>query len=57
MGVADPIGAIELGKEAVLLVVEGDPTCTLEDLRNVKAAFRGGVKVPKPSHTPSGGYG
>ena len=46
MGISDRIGTIEPGKEADLLVVEGDPSRNLKDLRKVKAVFRGGVSVP-----------
>jgi len=46
MGVSGRIGTVEPGKEADLLVVEGDPSRDLEDLRKVKAVFRAGVKVP-----------
>ena len=49
MGVSKRIGTIEPGKEADLLLVEGDPSRNLEDLHKVRAVFRGGVKVPGPS--------
>ena len=48
-GVAIQGATIESGKEADLLVVEGNPFRNLEELRKVKAVFRGGVKVPCPS--------
>ena len=54
MGVSDRIGTIEAGKEADLLVVDGDPTRDLEDLRKVKAVFRGGVSVPVSPSSPNG---
>ncbi len=54
MGVSDRIGTIEPGKEADMLVVEGDPSHNLEDLRKVAAVFRGGEKVPGSSPNPRG---
>lgn len=59
MGVSNRIGTIEPGKEADLLVVEGDPCRDLGDLRKVKAVFRGGCKIANAgvnySDIPSGG--
>ena len=56
MGVSDRIGTIEPGKEADLLVVEGDPSHKLENLRKVAAVFRGGEKVPgNLENRPKGG--
>ena len=57
MDVSNRLGTIEPGKEADLLVVEGDPSRNLEDLRKVKAVFLGGVPVPvsAPGSNPSGG--
>ena len=44
-------GTIEQGKDADLLLVDGDPAKDLESLRNVSAVFRCGRRValdPKP---------
>jgi len=46
LGIKDSIGTIEPGKEADLLVVNGDPSQNLEQLRDVAAVFKGGVRVP-----------
>ena len=39
------VGTVEAGKEADLLVVEGDPSKDLGALGNVKAVFKGGQRV------------
>ena len=39
------VGTVEAGKEADLLVVEGDPSKDLGALGNVKAIFKGGQRV------------
>ena len=41
----DTIGTVETGKEADLLVVNGDPSQGLECLRDVVAVFKGGSRV------------
>ncbi|GIT01844.1 MAG: hypothetical protein CM1200mP27_04690 [Chloroflexota bacterium] len=41
LGIFDTIGTVEAGKEADLLVVNGDPTQDLECLRDVVAVFKG----------------
>ena len=46
LGIADSIGTVEQGKAADLLVVNGDPTQDLENLRDVAAVFKGGARVP-----------
>ncbi|PKB81009.1 MAG: hypothetical protein BZY88_07225 [SAR202 cluster bacterium Io17-Chloro-G9] len=43
MGILDQTGTIEPGKQADLLVVHGDPTKNLEDLRKVEAVVHNGV--------------
>jgi len=45
LGIADSIGTVEAGKQADLLVVNGDPTQDLENLRDVAAVFKGGARV------------
>lgn len=44
--IIDSIGTVEAGKEADLLVVDGDPSVDLECLRNVAAVFKGGNRIP-----------
>ncbi len=40
----DPsIGSISLGKQADLVIVRGDPSKTISDIRNVETVFRRGV--------------
>jgi imidazolonepropionase-like amidohydrolase len=46
LGNLDSIGTIEAGKEADLLVVNGDPSQDLECLRDVAAVIKGGNRVP-----------
>ena len=45
LGIFDTIGTVEAGKEADLLVVNGDPTQDLECLRDVVAVFKAGKRV------------
>jgi len=45
LGNLDTIGTVETGKEADLLVVNGDPSQDLECLRDVVAVFKGGSRV------------
>jgi imidazolonepropionase-like amidohydrolase len=48
-GVADRIGSLEVGKEATLIVTDGDP---LEIRTNVRRVFIGGEEIPMDSrHT------
>ncbi len=46
LGISDSIGTVEAGKEADLLVVNGDPSQDLLQLRDVAAVFKGGCRVP-----------
>jgi len=39
------VGTLEVGKEADILVVAGDPTKEISDLRNVLAVYLGGARV------------
>ncbi len=48
VGLGASIGTVEAGKEADLLVVNGDPTGDLERLRDVRAVFKGGQSVVLP---------
>ena len=45
LGIFDTIGTVETGKQADLLVVNGDPTQDLECLRDVVAVFKAGERV------------
>lgn len=45
LGIANTIGTVEAGKQADLLVVNGDPSQDLECLRDVAAVFKGGKRV------------
>ncbi|MDA1127315.1 MAG: amidohydrolase family protein [Chloroflexi bacterium] len=45
LGIMDSIGTVEPGKEADLLVVNGDPSQDLEHLRDVAAVFKGGRRI------------
>ncbi|MDA0264261.1 MAG: amidohydrolase family protein [Chloroflexi bacterium] len=45
LGIDNIIGTVEAGKEADLLVVNGDPTQNMENLRDVAAVFKGGDRV------------
>jgi len=40
---ADRIGSLEVGKQADLVVVAGDPAANISDIRNVEMVFRQGV--------------
>ena len=46
LGIQSSIGTVEAGKEADLLVVNGDPSQELECLRDVAAVFKGGTRIP-----------
>lgn len=43
LGVADRVGSIALGKQADLVVVAGNPSSRIADVRNVQIVFRQGV--------------
>ncbi|MGH8242923.1 MAG: amidohydrolase family protein [Steroidobacteraceae bacterium] len=43
LGLADHIGSIAPGKHADLLVVKGDPSKTIADIRNVAIVFKDGI--------------
>ena len=43
LGRADRVGSIEVGKQADLVVIAGDPSTTISDIRNVEMVFRQGV--------------
>jgi len=43
LGIADRTGSVAVGKEADLIVVRGDPSTRIEDIRNVRTVFSNGV--------------
>lgn len=43
LGIADRTGMVAAGKEADLIVVRGDPSARIEDIRNVRTVFSNGV--------------
>jgi imidazolonepropionase-like amidohydrolase len=44
-GIADLVGSLTPGKFADILVVRGDPSRHISDIRNVQAVFKGGSEV------------
>ena len=46
LGIQSSVGTVEPGKEADLMVVNGDPSQDLECLRDVAAVFKGGTRIP-----------
>ncbi|MEE8465165.1 MAG: amidohydrolase family protein [Dehalococcoidia bacterium] len=46
LGIGGTIGTVEAGKEADLLLVNGDPTEDLQCLRDVAAVFKAGARIP-----------
>ncbi len=43
LGIADKTGSITVGKQADLVLVTGDPSASIGDIRNVELVFRQGV--------------
>jgi len=43
MGRAERIGSIAVGKQADLVVIDGDPSARIEDIRRVTLVFKQGV--------------
>lgn len=43
LGRADRTGSIAVGKQADLVIVRGDPSATVSDIRNVELVFKNGV--------------
>ena len=48
LGRDDRIGTIAPGKQADLVVVRGDPSTRIADVRNVELVFKGGVGYDAP---------
>ena len=54
IGVSDLVGTLKEGKEADLLVVDGNPADDIKAIRNVLAVFQGGSQVvASPTHPRS----
>ena len=47
LGMDDSLGAIEAGKYADLIAVDGDPTKDVTELERVKWVMKGGIVVKK----------
>jgi enamidase len=43
LGRESRIGSIAVGKQADLVVIDGDPSTTIADVRNVETVFKGGI--------------
>jgi len=43
LGIADRTGTIAVGKQADLVLINGDPSTTISDIRNVELVFRQGI--------------
>jgi imidazolonepropionase-like amidohydrolase len=43
LGVDDKVGTIAAGKQADLVLIQGNPTAKISDVRNVKIVFKDGV--------------
>ena len=43
LGRADRVGSIEVGKQADLVVIDGNPAATIADIRKVELVFKQGV--------------
>jgi len=40
---ADRIGSLDVGKQADIVVVKGDPSANIKDIENVEVVFKNGV--------------
>jgi imidazolonepropionase-like amidohydrolase/GNAT superfamily N-acetyltransferase len=43
LGIADRAGSIHIGKQADLVVIDGDPSTNIQDIRRVELVFRQGI--------------
>lgn len=43
LGIADRVGSLAVGKQADLVLIGGDPSATISDIRKVETVFRQGV--------------
>ena len=46
----DAVGALDAGKYADLIAVDGDPLATLRDLEKTRFVMKGGVVIRDDSH-------
>jgi imidazolonepropionase-like amidohydrolase len=51
LGISDRVGSIVVGKQADLVVLDGDPSARPSDIRNVTMVFRNGVGYNVPALT------
>jgi imidazolonepropionase-like amidohydrolase len=51
LGISDRVGSIVVGKQADLVVLDGDPSARPSDIRNVTLVFRNGVGYNVPALT------
>jgi len=49
LGRADKVGSIAAGKQADLVVIDGDPSANIADVRKVNLVFREGVATIRRS--------
>ena len=45
LGVQDQVGTLEVGKQADMVLIDGDPHSDAGALRNVWAVFQGGRRI------------
>jgi imidazolonepropionase-like amidohydrolase len=43
LGIADKVGTVQVGKQADLAVIRGDPSHKIDDIENVEIVFKGGI--------------
>ena len=55
MGIQDLAGTIEVGKQADMVLIDGDPLSDIGALRNVWAVFQAGRTSPVATAGPAGG--
>lgn len=51
-GVGHLVGTLEPGKEADVVVIDGDPLADIRQMARVAAVYKGGVEVPEPGVLP-----
>lgn len=43
LGIDDRVGTVAVGKVADLVVIDGDPSARIEDIRRTEIVFKGGI--------------